>query len=624
MNCLKSTIIILFGWSASSAFSEKIFIHENTENSSAWNMNIIETDPNKTSVEIFINYFEWNQQQISVDDLNSIRELGFPELPKLNKLFMIPKDAKPTVKIISSHQQTYNFGELALSRGELDRNESKINSLPKRSALKKFPYQMLETSQPFLIHETRGINLEFHPFQYDLISNDLLVTHSIKFEISNTVADENKFFNEQGDILIIYHDNFESDLQDFILWKKQLGHQVYAQKISTIGATHQEIKKFIQNFYEQNKKLTFVILLGDSELLPYHIGTVRNARDNPADPMYSLVSGDDSYPDLIVGRMSVKNSQELQTILTKTINYEKKPDRDGGWYKKASGFASDEGFPSDAERAEKMRLKLIENNFYDEVDQLYLPDALNRDLIADVINEGRSFVNYIGHGLHDQWNTLGTQDDSLLKNDDLEFLHNGMMLPVIINAACLIGSFDHPSSDSFAERWLKVGSVNEPKGAIAVFAASTNQAWTPPTIGQNRIVDLLLKKQIYSVGALMMNASIAVLEDNSFRAEETFQTWHIFGDPSLILRTDLPSEIQETHEVKKLDQHWSVTVSTGESHITASITLDKKLELLASGVTDENGNIELMIPKDLISDTNKPTLTLSGVNKVPIQLSLDL
>ena len=56
-----------------------------------------------------------------------------------------------------------------------------------------------------------------------------------------------------------------------------------------------------------------------------------------------FVAGNDSYPDLIIGRFSAETGNHVETMVNRTIAYEMNPDPQGIWYKKGSGFASNEG-----------------------------------------------------------------------------------------------------------------------------------------------------------------------------------------------------------------------------------------------------------------------------------------
>ena len=87
-------------------------------------------------------------------------------------------------------------------------------------------------------------------------------------------------------------------------------------------------------------------------------------------------------------------------MVNRTISYEMNPDSNGEWYKKGSGFASDQGPGDDGEYDDEhmdIIRDLLLNYNYTEVDQIYDPSGSVSDG-EQAINEGRSIINYTGHG----------------------------------------------------------------------------------------------------------------------------------------------------------------------------------------------------------------------------------
>ena len=74
-----------------------------------------------------------------------------------------------------------------------------------------------------------------------------------------------------------------------------------------IGNTVSQIKNYIQQAFNAGN-LAFVLLVGDAEHIvpPLEI-------EGAADPAYALLAGDDTYPDIMVGRFSAQSPEELAT-----------------------------------------------------------------------------------------------------------------------------------------------------------------------------------------------------------------------------------------------------------------------------------------------------------------------
>ena len=47
---------------------------------------------------------------------------------------------------------------------------------------------------------------------------------------------------------------------------------------------------------------------------------------------YAYISGNDSYPEFFVGRFSSQNSSHINTEVERSIEYERDPQLNGGWY----------------------------------------------------------------------------------------------------------------------------------------------------------------------------------------------------------------------------------------------------------------------------------------------------
>jgi hypothetical protein len=454
-----------------------------------------------------------------------------------------------------------------------------------------------------MTNATMGIDRDFMQLYQDRFPNfRSLMLQGKSMRAGQLVAENTK-------MLVITPDNFVATMKPFVDWKTQKGFTVQVATLAETGNTYQTIKAFIQKAYDKDK-MAYVILVGDAEQVPFHPGKSGNAASNEADPMYALTAGTDSYPDLFISRFSAKNTTMLDTQINKSIAYERNPDVNGTWYSKASGMASNEGSPTDGARAEVLREKLLKFN-YTLVDKLYDPGVTSTQ-VATAINEGRGYFNYIGHGSKTSWGTSG------FSNTNIDALSNGNKLPFIVSVACVNGDFSG-SGESFAERWMNAGTPTAPKGAIAVFASSTNQAWVEPTVAQLSIVDLLIAGKSRSVGGLSFNGELAMIDSGMSGVLQTFETWHLFGDASLEMRTKTPVAIMSS-----LGQYSSanntMTVTVGEEGMRAGLMQDGKL--IAAGVSDASGNIVLNVEPS--ARTGAALLTITGFDKIPVEQTIDL
>jgi hypothetical protein len=148
--------------------------------------------------------------------------------------------------------------------------------------------------------------------------------------------------------------------------------------------------------------------------------------------------------------------------------------------------------------------------------------------VATALNEGRGILNYCGHGSPTSFSTSG------FSNSDVNALVNDNMLPFVNSVACNTGEFENYGT-CFAEAWLRATNNGEPTGAIAMYASSISQSWAPPMEAEDEF-NLLLTDPLepyYSYGAMCYAGSSSMMDDYGSGGVEMFNTWVLFGDPSL-------------------------------------------------------------------------------------------
>ena len=269
-------------------------------------------------------------------------------------------------------------------------------------------------------------------------------------------------------------------------------------------------------------------LSGDVEQVP----TFYEVSDAEADPVYALLAGDDTYPDIMVGRFSAEIPEHMDTQVDRVIAYETLPATEQDWYRRGMGIGSDEG-PGDDGEMDWEHVALIREDLlahgFTEVDELYDPGAAWAAVGAG-LNAGRGVVNYCGHGGVSGWSTTG------FGITGVDALSNVGMLPWIISCACSTGDFG--GQTCFGESWLRATHLGEPSGGIACYAASWGQYWDPPMAAQDEIADLFVTESHLTLGTLCYAGSCLMMDEYPVGHPEgsgvdKFYTWILFGDPSL-------------------------------------------------------------------------------------------
>ena len=99
-------------------------------------------------------------------------------------------------------------------------------------------------------------------------------------------------------------------------------------------------------------------------------------------------------------------------------------------------------------RCDQLRDDLLAGGFSD-VDRLYQRDGAGPPTSAPALQQGRSLVNYLGHGTGTGWTSVpfGATDVAALGNTQW---------PWIVDVSCSNGEFSLPTC--FAEAWLRAGT----------------------------------------------------------------------------------------------------------------------------------------------------------------------
>jgi hypothetical protein len=90
---------------------------------------------------------------------------------------------------------------------------------------------------------------------------------------------------------------------------------------------------------------------------------------------------------------------------------------------------------------------------FSSVDSMYngYPCPGNVNDIINMINEGRSFLNYRGEG----WSTGWWADCIPFQTSDVSSINNGQKLTFVTSIGCGVAMFDANGGNCFGEEWLK-------------------------------------------------------------------------------------------------------------------------------------------------------------------------
>jgi len=413
--------------------------------------------------------------------------------------------------------------------------------------------------------------------------------------------------DEQGGMLVITYDDFRPAMEPFVRWKNEMGMRTRMFDVSGIWMDAVEIKDFIRAHRDTVPDMVYVLFVGDAAQVP-----PMHASGNTSDPRYSLLDGDDDYPDILVGRFSAQTLAHAETQALRSMNYEKFPQPGAAWYRLGCGIGSSEGPGDDGEmdweHIDNIRTDLL-GYTYTAVDQIYDPGA-SASQVSAALNNGRGILNYCGHGSTTAWGTTG------FSVTRVNALTNDHKLPFIFDVACLNGNFENYTC--FAEAWLRAknASTGNPTGAIGIYASSINQSWDPPMCAQDAMNDLLVQDEKRTFGGLCYCGSMQMMDEYYGDGATMFKTWHVFGDPSLRVRTDTPGTAVVVNE-KQIPADATVYTVTVTGVEGALCGLSCGGEYVGSGITGPNGAATIAIEAAL-PDSGNVLLTVTGYNLVPV------
>lgn len=627
----------------------------------------VATNEDKTTINYKINNFiqtpveidGTNYLRISLDGESNILISGVPDVPNICRSIIIPDTLKMKVTVTSSIYEEYNNVLIAPSKGNLLRTINP-DDVPFEfgdvyNIDNFYPSKIAELDEPYILRDYRGQVVKIYPIQYNPVKKIMRFYKEITVEVFPIGPDtyniidreelpskvetnfnqlyKNHFINygtlgrytpveEQGNMLIITYDAFWDEMLPFYEWKILKGIPTEMVKVSTIGNAN-AIKTYIADYYN-SKGLTFVLLVGDAaQVPPYYLS------GSASDPSYTYVVGNDHYPDLFIGRFSAENTDQVATQVLRSVEYERDPQITADWYKKGIGIASSQG-PGDDGEYDYQHIRnirsLLLNYTYILVDELYdgsqggddAPGNPTTTMVSDAINNGRSLINYCGHGSATSWGTSG------YSNSNIATLTNDNMLPFIFSVACNNGQFD--TYTCFAEAWMRATHNDEPTGAIGAFMSTVSQSWNPPMEAQDEfnliLVETYPDNKKTTLGGLTANGCMSM--NDKYGSSGTAETdyWTLFGDPSLQIRTDTPVEMTVIH-----DDIITIGAETFEVEVVgvenALCAISSENQLLGYGFTDENGvaTITFFEPVEFMEEAK---LVVTAYNKIPYITSIQI
>lgn len=534
-----------------------IKFNEKSEKSREPEVSVTESDTNHIVIEfdvhgMYVKNINEDFQTIIIPENGWNFEIGKPQMPAIREFLIIPSN-EIKAELLDSEQFTLSDYNIYPTQEPTTDFSKTLNFSINQEFYSKdnfYPENIVEIVSFGTIRDYRIIQLQFNPIQFNPKTKELKIYNHAKIELKfgELIIDEKQqtdnafekiyqetllnyehakdwkykrgtFSQDAGDLhntnnranyLIITFDSFYDSILPLADSKIKRGLEPMVVNVSDIyaefpaGSNDESIHDFITYTFE-NWELppVYILLVGDVNEIPTHYNG-----NSASDHYYSCVGNEDIYyPDLHVGRLSASNTNDVELIRDKIINYCENPP-EGEWQTNIMLAAHEQGAPGKYQGCkEEIRNDIIlesPNADIWKITTRYGAEGATVQEVIDDINNGMVIVNYRGHGGATDW----ASNEIHLTRTDVMVLENDDLLPIVFSIACNNNEIDYDSGDCIGEAWLK--SPNG--GAISHFGATR-----PSYTTQNHYHDKLLFNDTFNMqmeicGEVLTLADIQMLD----------------------------------------------------------------------------------------------------------------
>jgi len=628
----------------------------------AVDITLIESTQTETVIEInvhgvFTSPVDMNGRRYTSVSLGQgyVTDPGTPSVPFVSRMIAVPRGSQPKVEV--EHYATVEIDNVAVPPaqvkpkrcgGPFEQQFVCDDGIYKGSG--SFPGMLATIEETGVFRDVRYARVRINPVQFDPASNRIVVYTRMKVRIVHKgltflksdkispvfhslymdhVINYAKVAAREGElpamerIIVITPGKFQTQVADFVSWKRQLGFRVDVVSVEDVGATKEAIKAYLQGEYDDPAtRPTYVILVGDIEDMPTNSGTGGCASDF----IYSQLDGDDLISDILISRFSVQSGQDLALQIEKVVSYESEiaAGDASNWLSGAVCISSSEGSGASND---DVRSDIICG---DQADYGYLPtdkfyNSTGNDTVSNIsaaIDQGRGWVTYLGHGSGTSWSTTSPE----YSVNHINQLVNVDKLTTVIDVSCSNGGFDVHGS-CFAEAWMRANDGGKPTGAVAIYSASTPASWDEPAEMAVGVVKALTKDGVHRWGDLCFSGRAYMMDvlGTGGSVPETCDQYIVFGDASLMVRSRAPSDLSVSGPsvlpVGEIEETFKVTWPDGSPVEEALVHLYMGDAVDIAGYTDASGQVTFVI------ETKAPgelSLTVSAFDAVPYFGTVDV
>ncbi len=627
----------------SSAASDKILLQDQFGDSAPV-IELLNQSPEALTLKLSLPFLNQEEvvsgdrtfQRLSLPDGGFLGATDQPARPSLTRLVLLPEGSAVQVNLLSKQEKS--LGQLWLAPVQ-PVTENGVKAPAYNSQL----YSQTPATQanvlvgkPSLMHGLRVVPITFSPVGFDPNTGEataaLEMVVEVKFEGSNfennsrgsvaflpesfaTLYEETVLGWTRGEetqvgpgsMIYVCPDisTVTEMVEDLAQWRRQQGYNVEVVTTATTGTNNTSIRNWLMARYAvMDPPLEFVTMVGDANgsisTPTFYEST--SGYGGEGDHNYSRLDGDDVLADVHVGRLTVRSTSELRTVVDKILNYEKYPDMsDTSWFTTA-GLTGD---PATSGQSciytnQFFKQELLELN-YTQVDTIWGGNFVS--LMSNTINQGETFFTYRGLG-----------GMSGMQAVHIGYLTNGGKLPFAIILTCDTGSFSD-DSNSRSEAFLRASNG----GGIASIGTATNGTHTR----YNNCMFLGITEHVTNSGDFRVGPALTRGKLNFYlnfwETEEnkvwTWSTWNnLMGDPATELWTGIPKMLTVEHPAQVSHSAGAMPVTVmnhGRAVAGARVALYQTGTVRSVGFTDDAGRVVLDLSGAVNGDVQ---VTVTGHN----------
>lgn len=654
-------------------------------NVSALTQNIVISNNNTTEVisaknSLQINYningIEYNNAKYGDSFFTTVKINGFgksysegsPDLPVYTQLVIVPLNVelKPIFK--ENNYEISKLGSLGFEAplkpalASVSKSDIKQNRTPKKGSVYSIDAfvgePVVSLKQVGVMRGLKVYELTISPVNYNPVKHTIKVTNKVNIELkwdNETFNGEEWNFFDNSQLLLTESFNatyaivsplqYKNELQNFILWKKQLGYNVAEVYIGEQVASNNknDIKAYLKKLYdapaEGYNSPAYILIVGDVDQIPAWSGV----NEPHATDLYYAEYTNDILPDAFYGRISVNNSKELNTVIEKSLFVEKGKGIDRDYYNKhllVSGVDADFA-PTFGNSTVKYMLNYYSNELNNVNPNYYLygsgspitsESSQARTDILNKYSDGNSIVYYTAHCDVAGWN------DPLFSFNDIDGLRNANKYPLMIGNCCESLMFNQ---NSFGEEIVRA----DKKGAVAYIGASNYSFWDEDYYWSIGFTSNIVANPTYeetnlgafdawfhthnepvedhanTVAQILTKGNLAVQESSSHLKDYYWEVYQIMGDPSLTPVKFNYETVQVNYESQLKTGFDFFTVETQPG---AVVSLNYNNQIIGKGRADNTGNCTFNIKPVEVVGSKLVELVVSMPGNWPVIDSIDV